>query len=459
MKLNEIEEVKKLIKNGFDLELISFELDIPIEEIKQCKMELETIKKSNLTKTYSAKEIIDSENKQAHSKMQQMRERYKKLYFTSNKIEVKQPKELPSQKVEQINSVIAEIEEIAESIKEQPKKERKKEVNAILTKLKQIEEYQLTIEQAEKLHYILQSEELKKLNSSITDKIDFYMNRSRKTIIKKLAEAIDIAQSQTNELEELKILERKLTMEMQQNNQIVVGAVKTRIGNKISKITQQKAMDRIRNDIPEDIDSIIREIANGTLDIRMGNEIINKEVRKRVENKPKNRFSLTEEQEKRQILIQIRTVLMEKSEQYHIENPEKTVMQIHDLCGGELEQAIRTVVKNLISIKDFERAKEVCDKFSTKDSESSFSAYIRTLRKQIRNDEISDIVLKGINMSGTEREERRYFELIEKGLKMGNVKLGSISLGRSQDGLRNITLADVWVDENKKEKSCWSISK
>lgn len=144
---------------------------------------------------------------------------------------------------------------------------------------------------------------------------------------------------------------------------------------------------------------------------------------------------------------------MEKSEQYHIENPEKTVMQIQELCGGELEQAIRTVVKNLTSIKDFERAKEVCNKFSTQDNESSFSAYIRTLRKQIRNDEISDIVLKGINMSGTEREERRYLELIEKGLKMGNVKLGAISLGRSQDGLRTITLADIWTDEKQNEKS------
>lgn len=454
MKLNEIEEVKKLIKNGFDLELISFELDIPIEEIKQCKLELETIKQPNSTKIYSAKEIIDSENKQAHSKMQQMRERYKKLYFTSNKIEVKQPKELPRQKVEQIKSVIAEIEEIVESIKELPKKERRKEVNAILTKLKQIEEYQLTIEQAEKLHYILQSEELKKLNSSITDKIDFYMNRSRKIIIKKLAEAIDIAQAQSDELEELKGLERKLTMGMQQNNQIVVGAVRSRIGNKISKIIQQKAIDRIRNDIPEDIEFIIREIAKGTLDVQIANEIIDKEAKKRMKGKPKNKFSLTEEQEKRQILIQIRTVLIEKSEQYHIENPEKTILQIKELCGGELEQAIRTVVKNLTNVKDFERAKEVCNRFSSKDNERLLPTCIRDLRKQIRNDEISDIVLKGINMKGTEREERTYFELIEKGLKMGNIKLGAVSLGKSQDGLKNITLADIWADENQNEKSC-----
>ena len=41
IKHSEIEEIKKLIKNGFDLELMSFELDIPIEEIMQYKLELE----------------------------------------------------------------------------------------------------------------------------------------------------------------------------------------------------------------------------------------------------------------------------------------------------------------------------------------------------------------------------------------------------------------------------------
>lgn len=34
IKNNEVAKIKNLIKNGFDLELISFELDIPIEEIR-----------------------------------------------------------------------------------------------------------------------------------------------------------------------------------------------------------------------------------------------------------------------------------------------------------------------------------------------------------------------------------------------------------------------------------------
>ena len=208
MKLNEIEEVKKLIKNGFDLELISFELDIPIEEIKQCELELKMLEKSNLAKTYSTQKSTSDKNKQTGSKMQQMRERYKKLYFTSNEIKVKQPKELPREKVEQINLIVAEIEEMARYIKQSPKSEIRKEVKAILTKVKQIEDEQLTVEQAEKLYFITHAEELKKLNSNKTEKNDFYMNKSRKIIVKKLVEAIDVAQSQSDKLEELKMLKK-----------------------------------------------------------------------------------------------------------------------------------------------------------------------------------------------------------------------------------------------------------
>ena len=453
LEYNKVKEIKNLIRKGFDLELLSFELDIPIEEIRQYKLELESVGKDDSVRSYSAKGTENDKNKYGYLEMKQMRERYEKLFFRSNKTGVKIPNTLQKQDVELINSVIAEIEEIVDKIKELSKKERKKGASYIIEKLKKIEKYQLTIEQAEKLYYLLESETLKKLNLTSTDKIDYYMNKNRKAILKKLSTAIDIAQNQTEELEELKALERKLTMRMQQDSQIVVGGIKSKLRNKISKINQQQAIDRIRNDVPVNIEQIIKELANGTLDIQTANEIIEKEAKRRVESKPKTRFALTEEQETRQILIQIKTALMEKPEQYNIEKPEITIMQIQELCGGELEQAIRTVVKNLTGTKDFERAKEVCDKFSSKDKESPLSKYITKLRKEIRNEEIGDIVLKGINMSGTYEEEKEYFELIKKGLKMGNIKLGAVSLGESQDGLRTITLADIWTDENQREKS------
>lgn len=451
LEYNEVKEIKNLIKKGFDLELISFELDIPIEKVRQYKLELESMRKNDLVK-HSAKEIIESKNKQAHLKFEQMREKYEELFFEDGKVETKKTQKITNRDDKLINLIISQIEEIENEMKQLPKNDRRRNANLILTQLKKIEGYQLTINQAEKLNFLIQSEVLEGLNLNPTDKINYYLKINKKTIVRKLIEAIDISQAETQDIEELKKLEKKITAKIQQSNPVITGAMRTKIKNKILRINQQKAIDKIRNDVPENIELIIKDLAKGTLDVQAANEILEDEAKKRVEGKPKTRFTLTEEQEKRQSLIQIKKILMENPEQYHIEKPEVTIMQIEELCNGGLEQAIRTVVKNLTGIKDFERAKEVCDKFSSRNDENQIAKYIMKLKKEIKNDEIGEMVLKGINMNGTYEEERAYLELIEKGLKLGRVKLEAVSLGKSQDGLKNITLADIWIDEEIKER-------
>ena len=449
LKPNEVEEIKKLIKYGFDLDLISFEFDIPIEDIKQCKLELEEKRKNDLNKKRSTKKVV--KNNQPDSKIKQMRERYKKLFLSSDTTEFVQPIEIPQETVDKINIVITEIEEIVKTIKELPKKESRKEASTVLKQLRKIENDPLTIEQAEKLLSLMQSEKLGFLKLNNADNIDIYINKRKRKIVRKLAEAVDIAQSETEDIEELKRLKKELTANSQIDH-IYVGVVKSRIENKISRLTQQKAINRIKNQIPKEIEDIIIDIAKGRLDISKANEIIEKEAQKRVNSKPQNKFTLTEEQEKRQILIQIKTVLRENPEKYYIENPERTIMQVQELCGGELEQAISVVVKNLINIKDFNKAKGVCDNLYKKSKEGSFLIYIRRLKKQIRNGEIGDLVLKLINMNGSEEEEILYWNIIEKELEKENIKLDTISLGKSKDGLRTITLADVCADEKLNRK-------
>ena len=53
-------------------------------------------------------------------------------------------------------------------------------------------------------------------------------------------------------------------------------------------------------------------------------------------------------------------------------------------------------------------------------------------------------------MKGTPEEESKFIELIENGIRQKNIKLESVLLGKSQDGLKNITLADIWTDEKEK---------
>lgn len=434
IKNNELSEIKELIEKGFDLELMSFELDIPLEDLIQLKKDIETSKKMKLA---------NSKNP-----MEQVRERYNKLFFANYKKEVKIPKKLTMQQIELVNSVTTTIDKEIKEMKGLSKKEKRKNVNSILMLLKQIKDFNLSIEQAEKLYNLMQSSELEHLNLSIEDKMDYYVKINRDRIAKKFAKAIDYAYLQTSDFEELKALERKITPKMEKSNPIFIGGIRTNIYNKMSKIQQQIISERIRNDVPTSISAIINDIVIGKLDVQNANEIINSEAKKRVESKPKTRFSLTEEQERRQILIQIRTVLSDRAEQYRIENPEVAIMQIQKLCGGELEQSIRVVVKNLIGQKEFERAKQICNKYAL-DEEKVTPVFITRLKKEIRNKEISDTVLRGIAANGSLEEGIAFYNLIENGLKAGNVKPETISLGKSQDGLRTITLADVWLERER----------
>lgn len=420
-------------------------------EIEQNKKALEIISKDSMVKkTYNAKYIIEKRNDYAHTRLEKMRQKYKQLFFKSNKVEIELPKQLSQQEIKLIENVIKTVGEKIKEIQLLPNREKTKVVDDIVLELKKIEKYQLPIMQAEELYKLINSEEFRKINIREITKVDSPMNRKRREIAEQLGNAIEFKQYEIEDIEELKVLERKITTEMLRENPVLM-TTKNKLSNKISTIKQKKTMDRIRVDIPTNIESIITDLVNGNIDIKEANKIINEEARRRVESKPKTRFSLTEEQEKKQILIQIRTAIIEKADKYKIKNPEMVILKLEELSDGETNLALRTVIKNLIEREEFEEAKRFCDKYykeaKEKYKENEFTKYIRGLRNEIRNAEIGNIVLTAINMKGTIEEERMYFELIDKGLKMGNVKLGAISLGKSKDGLKNITLADIWEPE------------
>lgn len=420
-------------------------------EMEQNKKDIEINSKNSMVKkTYNAKYLIEKRNNYAHTRLEEMRQKYKQLFFKSNKVEIELPKQLSQQEIELIENVIKIVGEKIKEIQLLPNREKVKVADDIVLELKKIEKYQLSIMQAEELYKLINSEELKRINIREITKVDSPMNRKRREIAEQLGNAIEFKQYEIEDIEELKVLERKITTEMLRENPVLM-TTKNKLSNKISTIKQKKTMDRIRVDIPTNIESIITDLVNGNIDIKEANKIINEEARRRVESKPKTRFSLTEEQEKKQILIQIRTAIIEKADKYKIKNPEMVILKLEELSDGETNLALRTVIKNLIEREEFEEAKRFCDKYykeaKEKYKENEFTKYIRGLRNEIRNAEIGNIVLTAINMKGTIEEERMYFELIDKGLKMGNVKLGAISLGKSKDGLKNITLADIWEPE------------
>lgn len=455
-KQNEMEQVKKLIDNGFDdIELISFELGIPIEQLQEIQKELEKQKKVDDTEPHSPKKTYKKNTKKTFSKMDQMRSRYNELYFG-----VKQSKRssqqgvLSEQEIELINSVIAKLKATIESMIGTPEKERIKTAISILSEIKKIQDYQLTIEELEELCSILMSKELDDIPSSSRYPIQHYINAKRNEVITKLCNAIDIAQAQTDNIEELKALAEKVTLQMKQQSHIITGGVILRIGNKISRIRQSAVIKEIKNDVPTNILEIVLDIVNGTINPDTANATIDEEIKRRLEaNKEKGPFGLTESQIRHQILGQIKTEISTKPDQYYLQNPEVVLLQLSKICGGNLLQSADVVVRNLIGRKDFDMAKRVCDMFSTTKEKGKFLGDTINLRRKIRNAQISDLVLKGLAMNGTSNEDKKYYKLIKKGIEQANINLQAISLGTSQNGLREITLADIWEEKDSKQRN------
>lgn len=468
-----IDEIKKLIQSGFDDELIAIELDIPLEQVRQWKKEVQDSMQSRGAKKLNrdiGKSVQKSVNKsqsgvnvevyKAHVKMEKLRKRFEIAFYgkkdEENKEdeEKKKPKQLSPIEIEKMNAtiekVIATIDESIQKMEGLSRNEKREIGKYILKQLRKIEDYQLSIEQAEKLYCLSKSKFLIRLKVTHDDSIDEALKGAKRKVATQFIQAIGRKQDECNDIQELQALLEMITEKMSSEGPMVAGGLKISISNRIMKLQQQQSLDRMR-DIPPSIDLIISSLASGKIDIQKANDIINEEAQRRVESSPKTKFALTREAQRRQVLMQIKMAIVEKANRYLIQNPETVILQLQELCGIGQEEAIRIVVGNCIGRKDYQTARSVCDKNEVKNEYGFTVKSIASLRDEINHAEFGDIVLEGIRNAKTHEEERAYIEMIEKALNAGHVRLTAISLGKSEDGLRNITLADIWEDEKVKK--------
>ena len=434
------DEIKSLIKKGYDKEIISLEFDIPNELMKQYELEIQAEENSKTLKIIENERKRKPLNKYSYPEIRKIREEYNRLFFKSNK-EEKNIAEKSLQNDELVNSIIEKIRIMLDENIEKAPKEKRECAKKVFSEVKKIEDMDLTISQAEQIYNLLGSDVLKNLNVSFKDRMNPRGEKEKRMIIKKLAKAIDIAQEQTEDLEKLENLSKKVTIKMAAEYQVEIGTLKSKISNKIFKIRQQKKNESIKNNIQENIKAIISDLAKGSLDVSAAKIAIEEEAKRRVEAKGRNKSTI--EAEKNQILIQIRKVLKENSEIYRVENPSATIMIFEELCDEEIESSISAVIKNLINIKEFDKAKEVCRELFGKNDNRISPMYIKNLRNEIRNSKIGDEILTIIENDGTYEEEKMCYEQIKKLIVEEKINPKNISLGKSQDGLRNITLADI----------------
>ena len=390
---------------------------------------------------------MEEENKfrKEHQKMQEIRRKYKNLYLNNSVGKELDQCIIPQSEYEHIEKVLLTMEEQTKRIKESPKYS---DGIKLLKDIELLNTLRFNMEQAKRLRDILNDDVIMQLRKLKIIKKTIDENKVKIFISNRLIDAIDRNLDNIQDIEELRKLYREISKGLENMNSIRAGGIKTKISRKIYDIQQQNAINKARYEVPDGIKTIIQELAKGEINIEKAKKVIDVYAKNKAKNVNRNKLGFTEEQQKRQLIIKIRSILSEKADEYSIENPEKTLEYLEELSGGEKIMSLNTVVENLIMGKKFGKARKICDKYLPyKDKKDiNYQPNINTKNK-IRNGEIANVIMNGINNATTVKEERDCIKYIQGMVGSGEIKASEIILGKSKDRTINIKLSDVWENE------------
>lgn len=455
IKQIEVEQIKNLIKEGFDLKLISFQLEIPIELLIKYSREIEEERapEESDRKTY----LEEARNNTIKDKIKLMRQKYNTLYYRSDSTLTYKAEEITEETRELIIQSVKNVEEMFDEIiplDRNAKDERRKRIQnsrKIISEIRKIKDLPLTIEQAESMYKVLNSGELQQEEEEVNS-IEKKLYVLKKAMAKRIIEGVERLSYETEDIENLRNLQKRLTKKIKAENSIAAQTVHSKIERRITEKRQKEAIEKIKNDIPQSFEPILYGLAKGTLDIRQAQIIIEEEIKKREANRSNGKFAIKTEEQRKQIFMKLYSTLGGKANQFSIENPEQTIQLIQELSGETIENALRTVAKNLLGANRHSEAIGICEKIYEQYKRDSNASAIKMIRDEARYQEIGYYILRGIKRDVTENEDILYFKKIEEGLKTSNINLKAIPLGQSSDGVRKISLADIWIDEIKGER-------
>ena len=415
MKPEEVLIIKKMISQGFDLQLISNELNIPIEQIKKYEAEINDNESKPLTKRENAINKENSKDQTAFSpNIQNVAEKQSE---ESRKI---------SQMMDRYNAIFNE--ETPEPLQKQKEK--------VLTETELDQAIQKTLQLASAFEHAKGGYTATSKEKEIKRVMNGYIKLIDSTIIQQ-ADSI-------NDIEELRKLIRKLPSRL-----LSLSQANLYIQKRIESMQQRKAFDNLRNNIPESIRQIIADIANGTLDIKKANEEIDKEARKRVQSSPQTKFALTEGRHRKQIILQIHTALKERGEEYEIKNPLKTMDYLTKLGEASNVVAVNIIAQNFINRKEYEKATLVCG-MCGKGLREEENKQIYSLKKQIKAAKIGDIAKRMLTGEKSMKEREEDFELLKTAMRVEGINETQILIGKKGAGNIPVYLSKIWDSEKQR---------
>lgn len=350
-----------------------------------------------------------------------------------------------------IDFVIQKLKEIVETLNVRTPKEKAVLLKLVFEKYEMLNDCNLSVTQAKDLYLLLEHDNIKALcqvSRGKNNPIKEMVENQKEKVLDKLIEAVNLEIQNVGNIEELEKLCEGLPIEILRKNNDKYKKYTEKINQKKSGLSKEKILAELEI-VPENIIEIVRQLANGNLDVSSAARVIEKEAIENVKKADYDDFDEGVKIEKKKIHTQIKSILVEKAKDYCIKNPTLTVLNLKELTGDTLIESISSIIMNLVERKEYDKALEMCKFFEQKTKDDEINKYIEKIRTVIVNMEIGNMIIKGINIGDDKEIRERYFDTISKGLNQKGISLDEIPLGEiTKDGTK-MTLADIYYVSDK----------
>ena len=214
---------------------------------------------------------------------------------------------------------------------------------------------------------------------------------------------------------------------------------------------EEKGVETLGNPrLDEVAENILYGIAEGDIDVDIAKITILEEAEKIVNAKKTTQFSLSKEEEVQRVYNYIKQQLAQNGRRYPIDNPYKTMGILQNLLGTGASANLDTVISNLLDRKHFDDAEALFNRFWQKVSDSDdkkMIGYMRGIKRKIAEAKVGELVYRIINSYPSKYEERRLWELLQKGIASQSIRIEKIIIGKTKDRQGVIRLKDIWPEE------------
>ncbi len=431
-KQQELALVKNIIEDGYDnLEAISFELNIPLSTLKDIKKQI----------NFENKALLNSTNKQV--RFAGLRKKY---YAIFNKTTSSTPTKQTIALNYNENEKLAQTLESLNSILTNSKLDKKEKNKKILDIFALLDNYEGSVEQLDKLLTILLEKTI-----SPDRKVYIKLLTYKKAVATKLSEALKNRIEALTDRPELLNMKHIIRNSLSKVDYTTASILSEQIDKKISTQQEQNIALHTSNKLSANIKDILKAITSSEINEVLVNDALNNEIRCIKTNT--SAFALSEEQKKRQIYFTITRALKNNASEYPIENPVKTMEALQKIFNMSFSTNLRAIVYNYIERKDFKSAQSLCDEYlnnlgyTSKDSDE-----IKRTKEDIHKAEIGAIIQKALAVNSNETDLNNFFNILDKKLSAHRYSPGSIPLGKTKDGSKKITLADLYEEKGNFER-------